>query len=64
VSETGKGARGWRGRVARPKRLEGLEGRWGEDAEAVWSGLADWRAAHPKATCSELEEALDERLDQ
>lgn len=38
--------------------------RWSEDAAAVWTGLADWRAAHPKATFSEIEAALDERLNQ
>ncbi|MDP8924938.1 MAG: hypothetical protein M3O34_18980 [Chloroflexota bacterium] len=32
--------------------------------ESVWTGMADWRAAHPKATFSEIEAALDERLDQ
>jgi hypothetical protein len=26
--------------------------------------MADWQAAHPKATFSEIEEALDERLHQ
>lgn len=46
------------------KRLEGLEERWAGDAESVWSGLTDWRAAHPKATLSEIEAALDERLDR
>jgi hypothetical protein len=50
--------------MARPKRLEGIEGRWAGDAESVWSGLADWRAAHPTATLSEIEAALDERLDR
>ena len=50
--------------MARSKRLEGIEGRWAGDAEAVWSGLADWRAAHPKATLSEIEAALNERLDR
>ena len=41
-----------------------MEQRWGGDAESVWSGMADWRAAHPKATFSEIEAALDERLDR
>lgn len=50
--------------MARPKRLQGLEGRWSEDAASVWTGMADWRAAHPTATLSEIEEALDARLDQ
>ena len=48
--------------MARPKRLEGIEGCWSEDAATVWTGIADWRAAHPTATLSEIEEALDERL--
>jgi ribosomal protein S27AE len=50
--------------MARAKRLEGIAGRWAGDAESVWSGMADWRAAHPKATLSEIEAALDERLDR
>ena len=50
--------------MVRPKRLQGIEGRWAEDAASVWTGLADWRAAHPHATLSEIEEALDERLNQ
>src|SRR6266705_1523565 len=50
--------------VARTKRLEGIERRWAGDAAAVWSGLADWRAAHPKATLSEIEVALDAQLDR
>ena len=50
--------------MARLKRLEGIEARWAGDAESVWSGMTDWRAAHPKATLSEIEEALDERLNR
>ena len=50
--------------MGRQKRLEGIEQRWAGDAESVWSGMADWRAAHPKATLSEIEVALDERLDR
>ena len=50
--------------MTRPKRLEGIEARWAGDAESVWSGMADWRAAHPRATFSEIEEAVDERLSQ
>jgi ribosomal protein S27AE len=49
--------------VARPKRLRGIEGRWSEEAASVWTGMADWRAAHPRATLSEIEAALDERLN-
>ena len=50
--------------MARPKRLEGIEQRWAGEAESVWSGMADWRAAHPTATLSEIAAALDERLDR
>jgi hypothetical protein len=50
--------------MARPKRLQGIEGQWSEDAASVWTGMADWRAAHPRATLSEIEDALDERLNQ
>jgi hypothetical protein len=50
--------------MGRRKRLEGIEQRWAGDAESVWSGLSDWRAAHPTATLSEIEAALDERLDR
>ena len=50
--------------MARRERLEGAAQRWAGDAEAVWTGMADWRAAHPKATFSEIEAALDERLNQ
>ena len=48
--------------MGRPKRLEGIEQRWAVDAEAVWTGMADWRAAHPTATFSEIEAALDEQV--
>jgi uncharacterized protein with PIN domain len=38
--------------------------RWSQDAASVWTGMADWRAAHPKATFREIEAALDARLNQ
>lgn len=50
--------------MARRQRLDGAAQRWAGDAEAVWTGMAEWRAAHPKATFREIEAALDERLDQ
>jgi len=50
--------------VARRKRERISAERWQEDAASVWPGMADWRAAHPKATFSEIEAALDERLNQ
>lgn len=50
--------------MARRKREQVSAERWGQDAASVWSGMADWRAAHPKATFSEIEAALDERLNR
>ena len=38
--------------------------RWQEDAAEVWTGLADWRAAHSKATFGEIEAELDVRLNR
>ena len=50
--------------MARRKRERIDASRWSVAAESVWTGMADWRAAHPKATFSEIEAALDERLDR
>ena len=50
--------------MARRRCLEGAPPRWAGDAESVWTGMAEWRAAHPKATFREIEAALDERLSQ
>ena len=50
--------------MARRKREQISPSRWSVAAESVWTGMADWRAAHPKATFSEIEAALDERLNQ
>ncbi len=36
--------------------------RWPVTAADVFTGLADWRAAHPRATVQEIERTLDERL--
>lgn len=35
---------------------------WPTSAAAVFSGMADWRVAHPQATLREIEAALDEHL--
>lgn len=35
---------------------------WQGLSEEVYSGLADWRAAHPRATLAEIEAAVEERL--
>ncbi len=40
---------------------QGVE-QWPVTAADVFSGLADWRAAHPRATFQEIERTLDERL--
>ena len=50
--------------MARRKRVQVSAERWSQDAASVWTGMADWRAAHPKATFSEIEAALDERLNR
>jgi hypothetical protein len=50
--------------VARRKRPQISAEQWGRDAASVWTGMAGWRAAHPRATFSEIEAALDERLNQ
>ena len=50
--------------MARRKRVSVSAERWSQDAASVWTGRADWRAAHPRATFSEIEAALDERLNQ
>jgi hypothetical protein len=44
-------------------RLEAVEAAWHREAEAVISGMREWRAQHPRATFSEIEAALDARLD-
>ena len=44
--------------MARRKRLAGAAQRRAGDAASVWTGMGDWRAAHPKATFSEIEAAL------
>lgn len=35
---------------------------WQVLTEEVLTGMADWRAAHPKASFAEIEAAVDERL--
>lgn len=39
-----------------------FDARWHELAEEVVSGFKEWRIQHPRATFSEIEQALDERL--
>lgn len=35
---------------------------WSELAEEAFTGMAEWRARHPRATFREIEVAVDERL--
>lgn len=39
-----------------------IDERWQELAEEAMSGMKEWRLTHPRATLSEIEAALDERL--
>ncbi len=36
--------------------------KWQALAEEVWPGVAEWQAAHPRATFAEIERAVAERL--
>jgi hypothetical protein len=38
------------------------EAEWQALGKKLYSGLADWRAAHPRATVAESEAAVEERL--
>lgn len=39
-----------------------MDGRWAGEAEAMLTGVKEWRQAHPQATLAEIEAAVDERL--
>jgi ribosomal protein S27AE len=41
---------------------EEFERRWHQEAEAVMTGMREWRLQHPKATFREIETAVDEKL--
>ncbi len=43
---------------------EGFESLWHKLSEEVMTGMKEWRLQHPRATLSEIEEALDERLSK
>ena len=43
---------------------EDFDGLWHKLSEEVMSGMKEWRLRHPKATMSEIEDALDERLSK
>ncbi len=38
------------------------EAQWRQLADEVFTGMKEWRLQHPKATLTEIEQALDERL--
>ena len=46
----------------RDNEREAFEREWAVLSEEVLSGMADWRAQHPRATFSEIERELDARL--
>jgi ribosomal protein L34E len=48
--------------VDRDNEREAFERDWAALSEEVLSGMADWRAQHPRATLSEIEVELDARL--
>ena len=41
---------------------EKMRRKWSEVAEEAFTGMAEWRAQHPKATFRQIEAAVDERL--
>ncbi len=41
---------------------ERLERKWSKLAEEAFTGMAEWRQQHPKATFREIEAAVDARL--
>ena len=41
---------------------EDLQKRWEEQGEEIFAAVAQWRAAHPKATLAEIEQAVDEQM--
>lgn len=41
---------------------EAVRGGWRSLADEVWLGVAEWRAAHPKATFTEIEQAVEEQM--
>ena len=43
---------------------EELHEQWQEPAEEAIAAVAQWRAAHPKATLAEIEEAVDEQMNR
>ena len=46
-------------REKRTMQPEDLQKRWEEQGEDIFAAVAQWRAAHPKATLAEIEQAGD-----
>jgi hypothetical protein len=45
-------------------KRDGLQKRWQGKSDAILAGVAEWRAAHPKAILREIEAEIDERLSE
>ncbi len=43
---------------------EELQAHWEEEGADVFAAVAQWRAAHPKATLAEIEQAVDEQINR
>jgi len=43
---------------------EDLQKRWEEEGQDMFAAVAQWRAAHPKATLAEIEQAIDEHMNR
>ena len=43
---------------------EDLPARWKAQGEEMFAAVAQWRAAHPKATLAEIEQAVDEQMNR
>src|SRR5947209_19527760 len=43
---------------------EDLQERWNAQGEEIFATVAQWRAAHPKATLAEIEHAVDEQMNR
>src|SRR2546429_8666636 len=43
---------------------EDLQKRWEEQGEEIFAAVAQWRAAHPKATLAEIEQVVDEQMNR
>src|SRR6266566_3951852 len=52
-------------RREKPKmQPEDLQARWNAQGEDIFAAVAQWRAAHPRATLAEIEYAVDEQMNR